>query len=58
MTESSALPPQVERAMCGKCDTLRQEIARARGLLADLTGPSSIALVKADIELLKESLVG
>lgn len=42
--------------MCGKCDTLRREIALARGLLADLTDPSSIALVKADIELLEESL--
>jgi hypothetical protein len=43
--------------MCGKCDTLRREIALARGLLADLTDPSSIALVKADIELLEDSLV-
>ncbi|MDR6302730.1 2-phospho-L-lactate guanylyltransferase (CobY/MobA/RfbA family) [Nitrobacter vulgaris] len=43
--------------MCGKCDTLRREIALARGLLADLTDPSSIALVMADIELLEENLV-
>jgi hypothetical protein len=44
--------------MCGKCSTQRREIALARGLLVGLTDPSSIALVKADIELLEESLVG
>jgi hypothetical protein len=59
MTESSARSRlKWSERMCGKRDTLRREIDLARGLLAGLTDPSSIALVKADIELLEESLNG
>jgi hypothetical protein len=57
VTESRALPPIAERAMCRKCDNVRYKIAAARELLAELTDPASISLSTADIEILEENLI-
>jgi hypothetical protein len=42
--------------MCGKCDTLRRQIAVTRRLSAELTDPASVLFNKADLKALQEQL--
>ncbi|MEO6380431.1 MAG: hypothetical protein ABI146_04425 [Nitrobacter sp.] len=56
MTESSALPPNEERAMCSTCDDLRREIALNRGRSIGLTDPTTIGINNAELKTLEEKL--
>jgi hypothetical protein len=45
-----------ERRVCFKCDNLRREIAASRELSAGLTDPSSVLLMRDELESLEERM--